>query len=165
MKPACTGAAKGIFVYAPSVTDHTVARARAAAQSTNDPRKHELVWVAPSTGRWQLFFYGCKKTFYTAAAWVQQLTQTRVTAPSRVAHGRAFKITGTVRGASSGNVAVSVRGPGSAVSLPLVASITRHGTFAANIRLQHVGTHTLRVTYYGDSRHRSSKATMKIYAG
>jgi len=164
-KSACSGANQGIVVYAPTVTDDTVARARAAAHSTKGVRKHELVWVAPSSGSWPLFFYGCNKTFYTVAAWVQQFTRTRVAAPSRVAHGRAFTITGTVSGTSSGNVAVAVRGPGPATSLPVVASITSGGTFAARIRLQHAGTYTLRSTYYGDSSHRASNATVKIHVG
>jgi hypothetical protein len=163
-KSACPGANQGILVYSPSVTDGTVARASAAADhSTEGVRRHEFVWVAPSTGRWPLFFYGCNHTVYTVGAWVQRFTRTRVSAPSFVAHSRAFKATGTVSGTSSGNVAVAVSGPGPAKSLPLVALITSGGRFATRIRLPYVGTYTLRVNYYGDSSHRASKATVKIH--
>ena len=163
---ACSRANHGILVYTPSVNDKTVARASPVADhDMKGASNREFVWVAPSAGHWTLFFYGCRQTTSTVAAWVQQFTQMRVTAPSHVAHGHSFKVTGTVSGASGGTVAVAVSGPGAIKQLPVVASIAAGGNFATRIRLPQVGVYTLRIAYYGDSNHRPSQAVAKIHVG
>ena len=165
-KSGCRRVDRGILVYSPSVTDDTVARAStAAAHTMNGTGNNEFVWVAPSAGRWLLFFYGCRQTTSTVVAWVQRFTQTRVTVPSHVTRGHLFTVTGTVRGTATGTVAVAVNGLGETNPLPVGASITRGGNFTTRIRLHQIGVYTLQVTYFGDSNHRASRAAAKIQVG
>jgi hypothetical protein len=164
---SCTSSAPTFWVYAPSITDFTLAQSNNVFQDGTNASKYETSWAAPSTGNWTVFFNGCPQTAYTFLARVQQFTKTQATVPSLVQHAKAFKVTGTVDGSGGapvgGKVALAVKGPGLKKPLSLIASIASGGRFVAQLRLANVGTFTLRITYYGDSHHRPSSASAKIH--
>jgi hypothetical protein len=70
------GGSVEVDVYAPSVTDSTVANAPSAATGEFDP-KGEFVFVAPSTGAWTIFVHrGCSSVSYDFTAQITPFSGT-----------------------------------------------------------------------------------------
>ena len=158
-----SGAEQGVEVFAPKVTDYTVDQAHAVAyDSFVFKTKTEFRWVAPSSGNWIFDFYGCQTFSYTFLAHLQAFTRIHLVAPSLVGHGHKVAVSGRVEGVQTGKVAVMVR-RGRVLLTTKVVSLTRRGRFKVKLTFSKPGKDSLKVAYYGDSKHRPSKASATIH--
>lgn len=160
---ACaSGSSRGIDVYSPSVTDYTVGRASPTIEhGTNFNDKDEFVWIAPSPGRWTLFFYGCIKMSYEFTAHLQQFTRVAVSAPTLVAVRHPIRIRGRVTPVASGKVSIKLSTRGGTSSK--VVAIKRNGAFTGSFTPKTAGTYKVKVNFYGDSSHRPSAASAVVH--
>jgi hypothetical protein len=80
-----------VHVYAPNVTDYTVASTDYVVGGVASPND-ELVWVAPVTGSWILYFTDCSTNAYRFRATVRLFHVPVVVSGSTIAHARQLPI-------------------------------------------------------------------------
>lgn len=151
-----------LYLYAPTVTDYTYNDARVVeGDRTGSNGKHEFTWIATGTGRWILNVQGCSTLGYQMTAFVQHFTHVTLSAPRAVAARHALQVRGTVSGVQSGKIALRLTARGQTPISALVP-LTATGTFAWAPRPAKTGSYRLQAIYYGDSSHRSSRASVTV---
>jgi len=150
-----------LAMYGPKVTDYTIHDVDPLWTDRTDT-KHEVVFVAPITGRYPLLIHNCSgcgnPLAYELTAHVYQYTHVMLTGP-RVARAQsAVTITGRVSGLVSGKVNVqsrSIRTPWKTLGL---LSLRRNGSFVFKVHVGAPGTYRVRAVFYGDGGHLPSSA-------
>jgi hypothetical protein len=167
--PGCCGPGVVVQVYKPDVTDYTIGNSDPVIEQGTHT-KNELVFVAPSAGRWLLLVRdmccadGQQDIGYELTANVQTWTATAVTAPPLVASGKTERLRGQVKNATTGNVLVRLTGPKAVAPTQKVVSLT-NGAFSWSKKLTVVGLYHVVVSYPGDSGHQPSSARATFHVG
>jgi hypothetical protein len=161
-------------LLAPGVNDVTLRRSQCVWQTTlRRGAKEQVRFSARSSGRWTLgavsstcsTFQSCatgSSTFpfvYEFVAYVRHFTRTRLVGP-RTANPRSrIAFTGSVPGATSGNVEIETSPDGGRWTSVATARIKANGSFAWSTRAaSKPGRYRVRASYPGDDSHLPSHA-------
>jgi len=156
-------------VYAPTVTDSTLANASPAVSRESGSKGEALLsWIAPGSGPWIVqLSCGCVNGVglaYLLTAQVQQFTRVTLQAPTVVVKSGAAKIRGAVSGVAAGRIALSLTSPGRR-SVTAEVPLASNGSFVWTSELVHPGPWKLRAVYAGGVDHLPSSATSVIQVG
>jgi hypothetical protein len=162
-----TTSGDGVYlcVFAPNVTDFTVAQSDCVASYAQGAReKSELKYVAPGPGKYTLRLqnrYCCDAYSYILEVYVRHYTTATVAAPRFVIKGRPFGVRGSVSGVAGGRVQLRIYAHGRKwLSRPV--SLSSSGKFKVALRLARKCRCTLRVLYSGDATHLPSGASTVV---